>query len=83
MIGIILDTTAHPTGIIGNDSTNHAGIQGGGIRSNFTTIWCQPSIDLSSNQARLQVNGSLLFIEEKFLPIPTHFHQNTIRDGLA
>ena len=65
---VLADSAAHARGIIGHHASNHAGVNGGGVRPNLVLnvmpalglVPCEQCVDLSTNQSWLNCDAAAI-----------------------
>ncbi len=83
MVGIQGHATAHPAGIIRHDAAHGAGIDRCRIGADFPAVRHKKLVDGPADDAWLYANLVTLRLNAGLTPIPSHFHKDSVSDGLA
>src|ERR1035438_4388679 len=83
MIRVLTNPAAHPARVVGQNSTNHACVDGRRIRANLGTVWLQNPIHDPAYHSRLDANPRPALFYPDASPVSRDVNENSIGDRLA
>ena len=82
-VGVLDRAAAHPTGVIRQDSAQHARVDGSGIRPDTAAMRLQHVVDESTDDARLEANEPPVRFYAVSAPMFGDIDQDSICHGLT
>ncbi len=78
VIGVAFDATAHPAGVVGDDSAHRAGRQTGRIGADLGAVSSKGDVNDGTDRARESADPSTVVLDRDAAPMPLHLTQDSL-----